>query len=40
VRALVRAVFTGHEETRYAKWFVDVLFTRRRWRRLAGGAAR
>ena len=40
VRALVRAAFTGHEETRYAKWFVDVLFTRRRWRRLAGGAAR
>ncbi len=40
VRALIRAAFTGHEETRYAKWFVDVLFTRRRWRRLAGGAAR
>jgi anaerobic magnesium-protoporphyrin IX monomethyl ester cyclase len=40
VRALVRAAFTGREETRYAKWFVDVLFTRRRWRRLAGGAAR
>jgi radical SAM superfamily enzyme YgiQ (UPF0313 family) len=39
-RALVRAVLTGREETRYAKWFVDVLFTRRRWRRLAGGAAR
>jgi anaerobic magnesium-protoporphyrin IX monomethyl ester cyclase len=40
VRALVRATVTGREETRYAKWFVDVLFTRRRWRRLAGGAAR
>jgi radical SAM superfamily enzyme YgiQ (UPF0313 family) len=40
VRALVQAVVTGREETRYAKWFVDVLFTRRRWRRLAGGAAR
>jgi radical SAM superfamily enzyme YgiQ (UPF0313 family) len=40
VRALVRATFTGREETRYAKWFVDVLFTRRRWRRLAGGAVR
>jgi radical SAM superfamily enzyme YgiQ (UPF0313 family) len=40
VRALARAVVTGREETRYAKWFVDVLFTRRRWRRLAGGAAR
>jgi anaerobic magnesium-protoporphyrin IX monomethyl ester cyclase len=40
VRALLRAAVTGREETRYAKWFVDVLFTRRRWRRLAGGAAR
>lgn len=40
VRALVRAAITGREETRYAKWFVDVFFTRRRWRRLAGGAAR
>ena len=40
VRALGRALVTGREETRYAKWFVDVLFTRRRWRRLAGGAAR
>jgi radical SAM superfamily enzyme YgiQ (UPF0313 family) len=40
VRALGRALFTGVEETRYAKWFVDVLFTRRRWRRLAGGATR
>ena len=39
VRALARAVITGREETRYAKWFVDVFFTRRRWRRLAGGAA-
>ncbi len=39
-RALGRALLTGREETRYAKWFVDVLFTRRRWRRLAGGAAR
>ena len=37
---VVRATFTGREETRYAKWFVDVLFTRRRWRRLAGGAVR
>ena len=40
VRALARALVTGREETRYAKWFVDVLFTRRRWRRLAGGAVR
>ncbi|HET7340869.1 MAG TPA: radical SAM protein [Methylomirabilota bacterium] len=39
-RALTRALLTGREETRYAKWFVDVLFTRRRWRRLAGGALR
>jgi radical SAM superfamily enzyme YgiQ (UPF0313 family) len=39
VRALVRAVATGTEETRYAKWFMDMFFTRRRWRRLAGGAA-
>ena len=40
IRALGRALLTGREETRYAKWFVDVLFTRRRWRRLAGGAVR
>jgi radical SAM superfamily enzyme YgiQ (UPF0313 family) len=40
IRALGRAILTGREETRYAKWFVDVLFTRRRWRRLAGGAVR
>ena len=39
-RALGRALLTGREETRYAKWFVDVLFTRRRWRRLAGGVSR
>jgi radical SAM superfamily enzyme YgiQ (UPF0313 family) len=39
-RALVRAIITGHEETRYTKWFVDVVVTRRRWRRLAGRAAR
>jgi radical SAM superfamily enzyme YgiQ (UPF0313 family) len=37
VRALVRALVTGTEETRYAKWFVDVVYTRRRWRKLAGG---
>lgn len=37
VRALGRALLTGTEETRYAKWFVDVVYTRRRWRRLAGG---
>ena len=35
LRALTRAVFGGVEETRYAKWFVDRFYTRRRWRRLA-----
>jgi len=39
VAALLRATFTGREDTRYAKWFVDVVFTRRRWQRLAGSAA-
>ena len=39
LRALARAVFRGTEETRYAKWFVDFFYTRRRWRKLAGGAA-
>ena len=38
--ALGRAALTGREETRYAKWFMDICFTRRRWRRLAGGDAR
>ena len=37
ISALVRAIMTGTEETRYAKWFVDVVYTRRRWRKLAGG---
>jgi len=32
---LLRAALTGLEETRHAKWFVDMLFTRRHWRRLA-----
>jgi radical SAM superfamily enzyme YgiQ (UPF0313 family) len=36
LRTLVKAVATGTEDTRYAKWFVDRLFTRRRWRKLAG----
>jgi radical SAM superfamily enzyme YgiQ (UPF0313 family) len=35
-RTLVKAVFTGSEDTRYAKWLVDRLYTRRRWRKLAG----
>ena len=38
LRALTTAVFRGREETRYAKWVVDLFYTRRRWRRLAGGA--
>jgi anaerobic magnesium-protoporphyrin IX monomethyl ester cyclase len=36
VRILLKAVITGVEETRFAKWFNDVLFVRRRWRKLAG----
>ena len=39
IRALTKAAFTGIEETRYAKWFVDVLFTRQHWRKLARKAA-
>ena len=39
IRALTKAVFTGIEETRYAKWFRDMLFTRRHWRKLAKKAA-
>ena len=39
-RTLLRAVFTGTEDSRYAKWFVDVFYTRRRWRKIAGEAAR
>ena len=39
IRALVSAVFTGTEDTRYAKWFVDLVFTRRRWRKIADEAA-
>jgi anaerobic magnesium-protoporphyrin IX monomethyl ester cyclase len=38
-RALVKALFTGVEETRYAKWFIDFFFTRPHWRRLAKKAA-
>ena len=38
LRTLVKAVLTGTEDTRYAKWFVDRFFTRRRWRKLAGQA--
>ena len=38
VQALVKLVLTGTEETRYAKWFADRLYVRRRWRRLASQA--
>jgi len=34
-RILLRAVVTGTEETRFAKWLNDFLFVRRRWRKLA-----
>jgi anaerobic magnesium-protoporphyrin IX monomethyl ester cyclase len=34
-RILVKAVVTGTEETRFAKWLNDMLFVRRQWRRLA-----
>ncbi len=34
-RILLKALVTGTEETRFAKWLNDVLFVRRRWRRLA-----
>jgi len=37
LRTLARAGLTGTEETRYAKWFLDRVVTRRRWRKLAGG---
>jgi hypothetical protein len=35
VRILLKAAFHGVEEARYAKWFVDQFYTRRRWRQLA-----
>jgi anaerobic magnesium-protoporphyrin IX monomethyl ester cyclase len=34
IRALSKAVFQGVEESRYAKWFVDRLFVRRKWRKM------
>jgi anaerobic magnesium-protoporphyrin IX monomethyl ester cyclase len=40
LRTLVKAVTTGAEDTRYAKWFVDRFYTRRRWRKLAKPAHR
>ncbi|MEA2904150.1 MAG: anaerobic magnesium-protoporphyrin monomethyl ester cyclase [Alphaproteobacteria bacterium] len=36
-RILLKALATGTEETRFAKWLNDVLFVRRRWRKLARG---
>src|SRR5215470_5973152 len=39
LRSLARAVLTGTEDTRYAKWFVDRFFTRKRWRKLADQAS-
>jgi len=39
-QVLLKAVVTGTEETRFAKWFNDRLFVRRRWRGLAAEAAR
>ena len=38
IRAVVKAATTGTEDTRYAKWFVDRFYTRRRWRKLAESA--
>ena len=34
LRTIARAIFGGIEETRYAKWFVDRYYIRRRWRRI------
>jgi anaerobic magnesium-protoporphyrin IX monomethyl ester cyclase len=35
IRILSKAVVTGSEETRFARWLNDLLFVRRRWRRAA-----
>ncbi len=40
MRTLAKATFVGVEEARYAKWFVDRFFVRRRWRRLASASTR
>jgi hypothetical protein len=40
VRTLVTAVATGTEDTRYAKWLVDRLHTRRHWCKLAENTPR
>jgi radical SAM superfamily enzyme YgiQ (UPF0313 family) len=39
-RILLRAVTTGTEETRFAKWLNDILFVRPRWRKLARDVVR
>ena len=38
LRIIARAALTGTEEARYAKWFVDRFFTRRRWRKAVAGS--
>jgi hypothetical protein len=35
LRIIMKALVTGREESRYAKWLLDRLFARRRWRRIA-----
>jgi hypothetical protein len=35
LKSLAVAVLNGAEETRYAKWFIDRIYTRRRWKRVA-----
>lgn len=40
LRIISKAILTGREESRYAKWIVDRIYIRRRWRRLASGPAR
>jgi radical SAM superfamily enzyme YgiQ (UPF0313 family) len=39
LRIMATAILTGREESRYAKWLVDRLYGRRRWRRAAGELA-
>jgi hypothetical protein len=38
IPTLVKAVAAGTEVTRYPKWFVGRVYTRRRWRSLAESA--
>ncbi len=38
-RILMKAIFTGAEEARYAKRFIDRISTCRQWRKVARGAA-